>query len=118
MLKDVFSRLRQQRRALSIAGHLALVSFAYFAAFALRFDFRIPPDQLRNYAGSLPYLLALRLLLINRVGLCRGYSHLVGVRGLREPVAATPPGSASFGTLRACAVPRPSCPRSVPPPHW
>src|SRR5436189_207456 len=63
MLKDVFSRLRQQRRALSIAGHLALVSFAYFAAFALRFDFRIPPDQLRNYAGTLPYLLALRLLL-------------------------------------------------------
>ena len=100
MLKDVFSRLRQQRRSLSIAGHLALVSLAYFAAFALRFDFRIPPEQLRNYAGTLPYLLALRVLLFHRFGLFRGYWHLVGVRDLRQLVWAT-----TLGSLRTIPSP-------------
>jgi len=118
MLKDVFSRLRQQRRALSIAGHLALVSFAYFAAFALRFDFRIPPDQLRNYAGTLPYLLALRLLLFNRFGLFRGYWHLVGVRDLRQLVAATTLGSVAFVTLLVFAGRFGTVPRSVPALDW
>ncbi|HET9387354.1 MAG TPA: nucleoside-diphosphate sugar epimerase/dehydratase [Gemmatimonadales bacterium] len=86
---DVFSRLRPYRRALSIAGHLALVSFAYFLAYALRFDLQVPPEQLRNYAATLPYLLAIRVLLFHRFGLFRGYWHLVGVRDLRQLVAAT-----------------------------
>src|SRR5712671_4212287 len=96
MLMEVFSRLRQHRRALSIAGHLALVSFAYFTAYALRFDFRIPPEQLRNYAETLPYLLALRLFAFHRFGLFRGYWHLVGVRDLRQLVAAVTLGSLGF----------------------
>src|SRR5213082_3115925 len=99
MLKDAFSRLRQQRRSLSIAGHLALVSFAYLAAYALRFDFRIPPDQLRNYGETLPYLLLLRLILFHRFGLFRGYWHLVGVRDLRQLVAAVTLGSVGFVAL-------------------
>ena len=96
MLMESLSRLRQYRRALSIVGHLALVSFAYFLAYALRFDFRIPPEQLRNYAETLPYLLALRLFAFHRFGLFRGYWHLVGVRDLRQLVAAVSLGSVGF----------------------
>src|SRR6267378_993139 len=96
MLMEALSRLRRHRRALSIAGHLALVAFAYFTAYALRFDFRIPPEQLRNYAATLPYLLALRLFLFHRLGLFRGYWHLVGVRDLRQLVAAVTLGSLGF----------------------
>jgi len=96
MLMEALSRLRRHRRALSIAGHLVLVAFAYFTAYALRFDFRIPPEQLRNYAATLPYLLALRLFLFHRLGLFRGYWHLVGVRDLRQLVAAVTLGSLGF----------------------
>jgi len=118
MLKDFWSRLRQHRRALSIAGHLALVSLAYFAAFALRFDFRIPPEQLRNYAETLPYLLALRLLLFSRFGLFRGYWHLVGVRDLRQLASATTLGSLAFVGLLIFAGRWGTVPRSVPPLDW
>ena len=99
MLMEALSRLRPYRRALSIAGHLALVSFSYFIAYALRFDFHIPSEQLRNYATTLPYLLALRLLLFHRFGLFRGYWHLVGVRDLRQLIAATAVSSAAFMAL-------------------
>ena len=96
---ETLSRLRPYRRALSIAGHLALVSFSYFVAYALRFDFHIPSEQLRNYAATLPYLLALRVLLFHRFGLFRGYWHLVGVRDLRQLIAATTVSSLAFITL-------------------
>src|SRR5256886_11387949 len=99
MLIEVLSRLRQHRRPLSVAGHIALVAFAYLAAYALRFDFRIPPDQLRNYAETLPYLLVLRVALFRSFGLFRGYWHLVGVRDLRQLVAAVTLGSVGFVAL-------------------
>jgi FlaA1/EpsC-like NDP-sugar epimerase len=99
MLIEAMSRLRQHRRPLSVAGHLALVSFAYLAAYALRFDFRIPPEQLRNYGETLPYLLVLRLALFRQFGLFRGYWHLVGVRDLRQLVAAVTLGSIGFVAL-------------------
>jgi len=118
MLKDAFSRLRQQRRSLSIAGHLALVSFAYLAAYALRFDFRIPPDQLRNYGETLPYLLLLRLILFHRFGLFRGYWHLVGVRDLRQLIAATTLSTLAFVGLLVFAARFGTVPRSVPLLDW
>jgi FlaA1/EpsC-like NDP-sugar epimerase len=96
MLMEALSRLRPNRRYVSVAGHLALVSFAYFAAYALRFDFHIPPEQLRTYAETLPYLLVLRLALFHRFGLFRGYWHLVGVRDLRQLIAATTLSSLAF----------------------
>ena len=88
--------LRRYRRPISIVGHLALVSFAYFLAYALRFDFRTPPDQLRRYIETLPYLLVIRLALFHRSGLFRGYWHLVGVRDLRQIVSAVTLGSIAF----------------------
>ncbi|HLZ44582.1 MAG TPA: polysaccharide biosynthesis protein, partial [Gemmatimonadales bacterium] len=93
------SFLRRHRRALSIAGHLALVSVSYFIAYALRFDFRIPPAEVRTYAETLPYLLVLRLLLFHRFGVFRGYWHLVGVRDLRQLIAAVTLGSIAFGAV-------------------
>ena len=99
MLMETLSRLRPHRRVLSIVGHLALVSFAYLTAYALRFDFRIPPEQLRRYAETLPYLLVLRLVLFHRFGLFRGYWHLVGARDLRQLVAAVTLSSIGFVAL-------------------
>jgi FlaA1/EpsC-like NDP-sugar epimerase len=103
MNNGAVSRLRPSRRLLSVTGHLALVSFAYFTAFALRYDFAIPPEQLRRFAATLPYLLLLRAVLFHRFGLFRGYWHLVGVRDLRMLVAATTLSSAAFVGLLAFA---------------
>src|SRR2546423_9143134 len=96
MWTEFLSRLRQNRRALSIAGHVALVSFSYFVAYALRFDFQIPPEELRRYAATLSYLLILRVAFFHRFGLFRGYWHLVGVRDLRQLVSAVTLGSLLF----------------------
>src|ERR671936_1706400 len=96
---ELLSRLRAHRRVLSMIGHLALVTFAYFIAYALRFDFQIPPEQLRRFGHTLPYLLLIRLGLFHRFGLFRGYWHLVGVRDLRQLVAAVTLGSIAFVAL-------------------
>ncbi|MFN2571126.1 MAG: polysaccharide biosynthesis protein [Gemmatimonadales bacterium] len=93
---EALTRLRTYR---SIAGHLLLVSVAYLLAYALRFDFRIPPDQLRRYAETLPYLLVLRVVLFHRFGLFRGYWHLVGARDLRQLTAAVSLGTVGFVAL-------------------
>ena len=101
-MSGIFSRLRSHgpsRRVLSIAGHAVLVSFAYFTAYALRFDFAIPLDQFHRFVETLPYLLVLRLMLFHRFGLFRGYWHLVGVRDLRQLVAAVTLGSIGFVAL-------------------
>ncbi|HXM37871.1 MAG TPA: nucleoside-diphosphate sugar epimerase/dehydratase [Gemmatimonadales bacterium] len=114
MLKGALSFLRPSRRYLIIAGHLALVSLAYFTAFALRFDLQIPPEQLRHYAETLPYLLALRLALFHRFGLFQGYWHLVGLRDLKQLAAAVVLGSLGFVALLAFLGRLGGLPLSVP----
>ena len=96
MLMEALSRLRPYRRALSIVGHMALVTIAYFTAYALRFDFQIPPDQLRRFAETLPYLLVARLVFFHRFGLFRGYWAFVGTRDLRQLLGAVTLGSLTF----------------------
>jgi len=46
LLPDLFLRLR---RPLVLALHLALIPAAYYAAFALRFDFTLPPEYAHFY---------------------------------------------------------------------
>jgi FlaA1/EpsC-like NDP-sugar epimerase len=99
MLSGALSFLRPSRRLMIVVGHMALVSFAYFIAYALRFDLQIPPEQLRRYAATLPYLLAVRLVLFHRFGLFRGYWHLVGLRDLRQLASAVTLGSLAFVAL-------------------
>src|SRR3979490_1215009 len=76
------SRVVSYRRALIIAVHAALIPLSYLAAFALRFDFSIPPIEWRHYWSTLPYLFVLRFIVFERVGLFRGYWRHVGLRDL------------------------------------
>ncbi|HJS42791.1 MAG TPA: nucleoside-diphosphate sugar epimerase/dehydratase [Gemmatimonadales bacterium] len=110
MLMDALSRLRRYRRALSIVGHIGLVTIAYFTAYALRFDLQIPPEQVRRFAETLPYLLVVRLVFFHRFGLFRGYWSFVGIRDLRQLLGAVTLGSLTFVALivflgRASGVP-------------
>ena len=99
MLMEALSRLRPHRRALSILGHMAIVTIAYFTAYALRFDFQIPPEQIRRFAETLPYLLVVRLVFFHRFGLFRGYWAYVGTRDLRQLFGAVTLGSLVFVAL-------------------
>jgi len=109
----VSPRLLSYRRALIVAVHLVLIPLAYFGAFSARFDFRIPPAELRTFAGTLPYLLVIRLLIFARYGLFRGYWRHVGLRDLVDLGVATTLSAVLFvGALFAIGWPL-ALPRSV-----
>jgi len=107
------ARLLSYRRVLIVAVHLVLIPLAYFGAFGARFDFHIPPAELRTFARTLPYLLVIRLLIFAHYGLFRGYWRHVGLRDLVDLGVATTLGTALFaGALIATGWP-PALPRSV-----
>lgn len=119
MISSSLARLRpSHRRLLIVVGHLGLVAVAYLTAFALRFDFQIPPEQFNRYAASLPYLLAIRVALFHRFGLFRGYWAFVGIRDLRLLVAAVSLGTLGFVALLAFVDRLTGIPPVVPVLEW
>jgi FlaA1/EpsC-like NDP-sugar epimerase len=90
------ARLLSYRRVLIVGLHVVLIPLAYFGAFGARFDFAIPPAELRVFASTLPYLLAIRLLVFARYGLYRGYWRHVGLRDLVDLGIATTLSTALF----------------------
>ena len=107
------ARLLSYRRVLIVGVHLVLIPLAYLGAFGARFDFHIPPAELRSFARTLPYLLVIRLVLFAWYGLFRGYWRHVGLRDLVDLGVATTLSTALFaGALFATGWP-PALPRSV-----
>ena len=84
------------RRVFIVGAHILLVPLAYFAAYAIRFDFVIPAAELRVFLATLPYLLAIRLAVFARYGLFRGYWRHVGLRDLVDLGVATTLSTALF----------------------
>lgn len=89
-------KLPPLRRVLIVLTHPVLIALAYAGAYALRFDFRIPPEQLERWVVTLPYLLVIRMVAFHRFGLFRGYWRHVGLRDLLHLTAAVTLGSAVF----------------------
>ncbi len=107
------ARLLSYRRVLIVGVHLILIPLAYFGAFGARFDFHIPPAELRTFARTLPYLLVIRLLIFAWYGLFRGYWRHVGLRDLVDLGVATTLSTGLFAAaLLATGLP-PALPRSV-----
>jgi FlaA1/EpsC-like NDP-sugar epimerase len=79
LLPDVFIRLR---RPLVLALHLFLVPVAYYVAFSLRFDFRVPPGHMHFFWHTLPYVLVIRLAAFAAFGLFHGWWRHVGMSDL------------------------------------
>lgn len=82
------------RRPLIIGLHLVLVPFAYWAAFALRFDFDIPPQHQALLVSTLPYVIIARMMSFAVFGLYHGWWRHVGMRDLLALVKAVTLGSA------------------------
>src|SRR5438094_195462 len=84
------------RRTLILLVHIALIPLAYLAAFGLRFDFQIPPQEFAHFQTTVWYLLGIRLIVFWAGGLYRGYWKHVGLRDLVDLGLAVTTGSAAF----------------------
>ena len=96
LLVRLLKRLYPYRGPLSWALHACLVALAYSGAYALRFDFAIPSDELRRLVVTLPYLVALRPLAFQSFGLFRDYWRHVGMRDLVNVTVAVTLSSVAF----------------------
>jgi FlaA1/EpsC-like NDP-sugar epimerase len=84
------------RRVLIFFAYLVVIPVAYLAAFAIRFDFSIPSDELARFIQTLPVLVVIRLIVFQRYGLFRGYWRHVGLRDLVDLGMATTLSTALF----------------------
>ena len=110
---DLSPDLVSYRRVLIVGAHVLLVPLAYFAAYVIRFDFRVPPAELRVFFATLPYILAIRLAVFARYGLFRGYWRHVGLRDLVDLGVATTMSTALFVVFLYVFGWPPALPRSV-----
>src|SRR5437588_12666494 len=96
MRKTLMQRLYPYRRSIILGVHLLLISLGYLAAFAVRFDFAIPPEELRRCAVTLPWLLIPRLLFFQRFSAFSGWWRYVGMADLVNLSAAVSLSSVVF----------------------
>ena len=110
---DLSPDLVSYRRVLIVGAHVLLIPLAYFVAFAIRFDFRVPPAEVRAFLATLPYILAIRLAVFAKYGLFRGYWRHVGLRDLVDLGVATTLSTALFAAFLFIFGWPPALPRSV-----
>lgn len=103
----------RRHAALAAALHLGAAALAYGAAFGLRFDFALPPDEAQRLVRTLPLLLLARAAAVQGLGVHRGSWRHVGVRDLGRLLAAATAGSGAFVLLLAAVGALGNMPRSV-----
>ncbi len=77
---DIF--VMHKRRILEVLVDMALMTLAYAASFAVRFDGDIPKDHFAVLARSLPLIIPLKLIVFSSFGLYRGVWRYVGMQDL------------------------------------
>ena len=101
------------RRALVVVLQLGMVAASYWLAFALRFDFRIPPNELLTFWLTLGPLLLLRLGAFAYYRLYSGWWRYVGMRDLYALFKAVLVSTVLFTTALVLLGRAPAFPRSV-----
>ena len=84
------------RRPVFAAVHAILTIAAYCAAYALRFDLQVPPNEMRLLWITLPILVVVRLLAFERLRLHRGYWRYTGVHDILDLGTAVTLGTFAF----------------------
>lgn len=69
---EMVKRSIHYRGGVIIGMHIALVSLAYFMAFLLRFEFRMPAEQWNLFLRTLPLLLIIRMAVFGAFHLYKG----------------------------------------------
>src|SRR5437879_5812269 len=75
-------RILRLRRPMIILAHAVFVALAYWLAFALRFEFRLLPDELSKWLRTLPFVLVVRLLVFQWFHLYVGLWRYVSMRDI------------------------------------
>src|SRR2546421_2111104 len=118
MRQTVMTRLSPYRRWIILGVHLVLISLGYLAAYAVRFDFAIPPEELRRWAVTLPWLLLPRLLFFQRFSAYSGWWRYVGMADLVNLTVAVSLSSVVFVACLFFTGALKGMPRSVPLLDW
>src|SRR5207237_9744038 len=105
MRQTLMQRLYPYRRSIILGVHLVLISLGYLAAYAVRFDFAIPPEELHRWAVTLPWLLIPRLLFFQRFSAYSGWWRYVGMAALVNLCVAVSVRSVVF-VAWACLIGR------------
>src|SRR5947208_5250993 len=111
-------RLYPYRRWIILGVHLVLISLGYLAAYAVRFDFAIPPEELHRWAVTLPWLLVPRLLFFQRFSAYSGWWRYVGMADLVNLPVAVSLSSVVFVAGLFFTGALKGMPRSVPLLDW
>jgi len=88
--------LIKYRKALIVAGNVAIVPAAFLGAFLLRFDFQVPPQYWDVFLSTVGYLLIIRLLVFQYFGQFSGYWRHVSMADLVNLVTAATISSGIF----------------------
>lgn len=91
--------LLRRRAVLSAGLHGVVAAAAYGSAFALRFDFALPPVAARGFLQTLPLLVAVRVACVLGLQVHRGSWRHVGLRDLGRLGVAAVLGSVAFVAL-------------------
>ena len=118
MRQTVMQRLYPYRRWIILGVHLVLISLGYLAAYAVRFDFAIPPEELHRWAVTLPWLLVPRLLFFQRFSAYSGWWRYVGMADLVNLTVAVSLSSVVFVAGLFFTGALKGMPRSVPLLDW
>src|SRR5919108_2034157 len=118
MRHSLMQRLYPYRRSIILGVHLLLISLGYLAAYAVRFDFAIPPEELHRWAVTLPWLLVPRLLLFHRFSAYSGWWRYVGMADLVNLCVAVSLSSVVFVAALFFTSGLKGMPRSVPLLDW
>jgi FlaA1/EpsC-like NDP-sugar epimerase len=100
------------RRSLSSIGHLIVFALSLSAAFLLRFDLRMPPDQIPLLVKGLCILIPVKLAVFYYAGVTRGWWRYIELMDLIRLLYANLIGSAMFTVLAAVII-GPTFPRTV-----
>src|SRR5689334_12448254 len=94
IMKTLTPLLLRHRGSAAVLVHAAIVTLAYTLAFALRFDFAIPPNMAMTLVLTLPLVLACRLSAYWACGVFRGSWRYLNMRDVEDIVRASVLGSA------------------------
>ena len=101
------------RKVLIVVSQIALVAFAYYASFQLRFEFRLPKDLQEMLAGSILIVIAVKLAAFYFFGLIRGWWRYVGISDLLDITKAAFASSAVLSVLLLTIFHQVGFPRSI-----
>lgn len=102
-----------RRKPFILLSQAALVALSYYGSFLLRFDFRPAPHYCRMLLLTLPFVLALKLVVFRQFGLLRGWWRYIGMNDALDIAKSTALSSALLFALMKLVIIVPGYPRSV-----